>query len=76
MNRAIYLLLIVCFFSCKVKSDYQKALTAHNALTYENYLTNYPASNYRIDVKQRLDSIYDQNAWLVACRSESSKGYQ
>ena len=58
------------------QSDWEKAVGANTAETYEQFLKKYPSGDFTAQAQARLKELYEERDWQKARDTDSLEGYQ
>ena len=58
------------------QSDWEKAVGANTAETYEQFLKKYPSGDFTAQAQARLKELYEERDWQKARDTDTLEGYQ
>jgi cell division protein FtsN len=76
-------ILVLCFTALlgvsgcsRQQSDWEKAVGANTAETYEQFLKKYPSGDFTAQAQARLKELYEERDWQKARDTDTLEGYQ
>lgn len=74
---ALLLVILISLFACSGAMEvWDKARTLNSIKSYEEYLIEYPNSEFSDDAREKLDILYEQRDWENAKRKNTISEYE